>query len=156
MGMTVTLGLVDGQGRTTTKEVDLVNTVTTIAAAQTAVDALVADWPTLSGLGVATASLSVSLTVTPTTAQDTSNIDEGATMKLLMEDGGYFSYRIPGPLKDVDGVFEYITNGEVDVSNAGITGWFANFLSAGAGRFTKYGQRVLAAGGIISGKLEKA
>jgi len=156
MGMTVTLGLVDGQGRTTTKEVDLVNTVTTIAAAQTAVEALVADWPALSGLGVATASLSVNLTVTPTAAQDTANIDEGAAMKLLMEDGGYFSYRIPGPLKDEDGVFVYITNGEVDVSNAGVTGWFANFLSAGAARFTKYGHRILASGGIISGKLEKA
>lgn len=156
MGMTVTLGLVDGQGRTTTKEVDLVNTITTLAAAQTAIDALAADWPALSGLGLATASVSVSMTLTPTAAQAQSNIDEGATMKLLMEDGGYFSYRVPGPLKDGSGNFVYITNGEVDTADAGITGWFANFLSAGAGRFTKYGQRILAAGGIISGKLEKA
>lgn len=156
MGWTVTFGLVDGQGRTSTKEVDLVNSITTVAAAQTAVDALVADWAALSGLGVSTATLSLALTVTPITAQASSNIDEGATMKLLMEDGGYFAYRVPGPVKDEDGLFVYIVDGSVDVSNAGITGWFANFLSAGAGRFTKYGQRILASGGIISGKLEKA
>lgn len=156
MGWTVTFGVVDGQGRTSTKEVDLVNSITTVAAAQTAVDALVADWPNLSGLGLNTASLSLPLTLVPTAAQASSNIDEGATMKLLMEDGGYFSYRIPGPLKDEDGIFVYIVDGAVDTSNAGVTGWFANFLSAGAARFTKYGQRILAVGGIISGKLEKA
>lgn len=156
MGYTITIGVVDGQGRTTTKEVQLANSVNTVASAQSALDALAADWPNLSGLGLANASLTLPLTLTPTTAQDTSNIDEGATMKLLMEDGGYAAYRIPGPLKDVDGIFVYITNGEVDVSASGVTGWFANFLSAGAARITKYGQRVLASGGIVSGKLEKA
>jgi len=97
------------------------------------------------------------LTVTPTTAQEQSNIDEGATMSLLMVDGGRFSWRIPGPLKDdTDGTFIYITGGVVNVADTGVVAWFANYLSAGAARFTKYGQRILAVGGIKSGKLEKA
>lgn len=154
MGYTITLGLVDGQGRETSKSIDLANSINTIAAAQTTLDALVADWPTLSGLGLQNAHVSIPLTLTPTTAQASSNRDEAAKMTLLMEDGGKVSYRVPGPLKDGSGLFVYITGGEVDVANAGITGWFANFLSAGAARITKYGQRILAAGGIVSGVLE--
>jgi hypothetical protein len=155
MGNTITLELIDGQGRPTSKDVDLVNSITTLAAAQTALDALVADWPLLSGLGITGASVSIKMTVTPVTAQPTSNKDEGARVKLLMEDGGNFNWRIPAPLKDGTGNFTYITGGAVDVTNAGVTGWFANYLSAGAARFTKYGQRVLAVGGILSGELEE-
>lgn len=156
MGWTLTLNLVDGQGRNTSKGIDLVNTIDEIVDAQGALDALVVDWPGLSGLGIESATVTLPLTVTPTVAQASSNIDEGATMSLLMVDGGRFSWRIPGPLKDVDGLFVYITGGAVNVGHAGITSWFANYLSAGAARFTKYGQRVLAVGGIKSGKLEKA
>lgn len=155
MGNTITLALIDGQGRETTKDIDLVNTITTLAQAQTALDAFVADWPLISGLGITGASATIALTVVATAAQSTSNKDEGARIKLLMEDGGRFNYRVPAPLKDVGGEFVYITGGAVDVAAAGVTGWFANFLSAGAGRFTKYGQRVLAVGGILSGELEE-
>lgn len=155
MGNTITLELIDGQNRPTSKDIDLANSVTTLAQAQTALDAFLADWPLLSGLGVTGASVSISLTVTPITAQTTSNKDEGARVKLLMEDGGKFNWRIPGPLKNGSGVFTYITGGAVDVGDAGVVGWFANYLSAGAARFTKYGQRVLAVGGILSGELEE-
>jgi hypothetical protein len=155
MGNTITLELIDGQGRPTSKDVDLVNSITTLAAAQTALDALVADWPLLSGLGITGASVSIKMTVTPVPAQVTSNKDEGARVKLLMEDGGNFNWRIPAPLKDVGGEFVYITGGAVDVANVGVVGWFANYLSAGAARFTKYGQRILAVGGILSGELEE-
>lgn len=155
MGFTITLDLIDGQGRETSHSVNLINSVTTLAAAQTTLDALVADWPALSGLGLTGASVSVPLTLTPTTAQPSSNKDEAARMKLKMEDGGSFNYRVPGPLKDVDGLFVYITGGVVDVGDAGVIGWFANFLSAGGARITKYGQRILASGGILSGYLEE-
>lgn len=155
MGNTITLELIDGQGRATSKDIDLVNTITTLAQAQTALDAIVADWPLLSGLGITGASVSIKMVVTPTTAQSTANKDEGARVKLLMEDGGNFNWRIPSPLKDVSGEFVYITGGAVNVADAGVVGWFANYLSAGAARFTKYGQRVLAVGGILSGELEE-
>lgn len=155
MGWTITYDLVDGQGRATSHSVQLADAIVTVAAAQTASDAFLADFILLSGLGVVGVSVSLPLTFTPATAQEQSNMDEGARVKLLMEDGGKFNYRIPGPIKDVDGNFVYITGGAVDVGAAGITGWFANFLSGGSARITKYGQRVLAVGGILSGYLEK-
>lgn len=155
MGWSITIDLIDGQDRETSHTVQLANSIATIVDAQNALDAFLADWPALSGLGVTGASVSIPLTAAVTAAQSTSNKDEAARIKLKMVDGGSFNYRVPGPLKDVNGVFEYITGGVVDVSNAGITGWFANFLAAGAARITKYGQRVLAAGGILSGYLEE-
>lgn len=155
-GYQITLGLLDGQNRETTITFTLVSTITTIADAQTALDAIVADWSGVSGLGIRNAYLSVPLTVTPTTPQDTSNFDEGAKMKILTTDAKNWSFRIPGPLKDVDGVFVYITGGEVDVSDAGIVAFFANYLVAGAFRFGDVAQQVMAVGGITSGVLEKA
>lgn len=155
MGYSITIELLDGQGRDTSHTVQLANSIVTIADAQLALDSFLADWPGLSGLGIQGASVSIPLTAAITAPQATSNKDEAARIKLKMEDGGTFNYRVPGPLKDVNGEFVYITGGVVDVGNAGITGWFANFLSAGAARITKYGQRVLAAGGIQSGYLEE-
>jgi len=155
MGWTITYDLVDGQGRPTSHAVQLVNSIVTVAAAQAASDLFVADWPTLSGLGLVSASLSLPLTLTPTAAQTQSNIDEGARVKLLMVDGGKFNYRVPGPLKDGSGDFVYITGGVVDVADTGIVDWFANFITGASARITKYGQRIIATDGILSGYLEK-
>lgn len=158
MGMTITGSFIDGQGRPTTKEWNLVNSVTTIAAAQTAWDALKTDFLLASGLGFVKAQLTVTLTGAPTAAQSPlTNFDEGASMTLLMEDGGEFNERIPAPILNVGlDDYEYIADEKVDVGNAAITGYYANFLTAGAFRFTKYGQRILASGGILRGVLERA
>lgn len=156
-GYQVTVGLIDGQGRETSHTLTLSTAITTIAGAQTALDAILADWPALSGLGVVSATLSVPMTVTVTTAEAHSNFDEGARIKLKSTDNKTISYRVPAPLRDSEtGLFVYITEGEVDVSDGGITGYFANFLSAGAFRFGDVAQQVLAVSGILSGKLEKA
>lgn len=158
MGFTVTVSLVDGQGRPTTKDFNLATSVNTIAAAQTALDSLLTDFAGVSGLGIVTASMSVPLSVTKTTAQTTlTNYDEGASMTLAMEDGGQFNERIPAPRLNVGLTdYLYIANEKVDVADAAIVAYYANFLTAGAFRFTKYGQRVLATGGITRGILEKA
>lgn len=158
MGYTVTVSLVDGQGRPTSKEFNLATSVNTLAAAQTAVSALLTDFALVSGLGVVSAQLSVPLTVTVTGAQSPlTNYDDGASMTLAMEDGGQFNERIPAPLLNAGGDdWAYIAGGAVDVSDAGIIAYYANYLSAGAFRYTKYGQRILATGGIVRGVLEKA
>lgn len=158
MGFTITGSFVDGQGRPTTKEWQLANSVTTIAAAQTAWDSLLVDFLLASGLGFVKATMQVTLTGTPTAAQSPlTNFDEGASMTLLMEDGGEFNERIPAPILNVAlDDYEYIVEEKVTVTNAAITGYYANFLSAGAFRFTKYGQRILASGGILRGVLERA
>lgn len=158
MGFVITGSFIDGQGRPTTKEWNLVNSVTTIAAAQTAWDSLLADFLLASGLGFVKATMLVTLTGTPTAAQSPlTNFDEGASMTLLMEDGDQFNERIPAPIFNATlDDYEYIADEKVNVANAVITGYYANFLSAGAFRFTKHGQRVLASGGIIRGVLERA
>jgi hypothetical protein len=158
MGFTITGSFIDGQGRPTTKEWNLVNSVTTIAAAQTAWSALLTDFLLATGLGFVKATMQVPLTGATTSAQSPlTNFDEGASMTLLMEDGGEFNERIPAPIFNATlDDYEYIADEKVDVANAAITGYYANFLSAGAFRFTKYGQRILATGGILRGVLERA
>lgn len=155
-GYQVTIGLIDGQSRPTTITLTLVATINTIAAAQAALDAIVADWPGVSGLGLVNAYLSVPLALTPTTADDASNFDEGAKMKILTTDAKNWSFRIPGPTKDAGGVFTYITGGEVNTADAGIIAFFANYLAAGGYRFGDVAQQTMAVGGILSGTLEKA
>lgn len=158
MGFTITGSFIDGQGRPTTKEWNLANSITTIAAAQTAWDSLLADFLLVTGLGFVKATMQVPLTGTPTAAQSPLvNFDAGASVTLLMEDGGEFNERLPAPILNAGLTdYEYIVEEKVDVANAVIVGYYANFLSAGAFRFTKYGQRVLAVGGIIRGVLERA
>lgn len=155
-GYQITITLKDGQNRETTHTITLAASITTIAAAQTALDAYLADFQPATGLGVQKAEVSVPLTVTPSTPQDSSNIDEGAKMTILTTDSKKWSYRIPGPVKDGSGVFVYIVGGEVDTGDALITALFANYLAAGAFRFGDVAQQVMAAsGGIVSGVLEK-
>lgn len=158
MGFVITGSFVDGQGRPTTKEWNLVNSITTIAAAQTAWDALLTDFLAASGLGFTKATMLVTLTGTPSAAQSPlTNFDEGASMTLLMEDGDFFNERIPAPILNTGlDDYEYITEEKVDVTNGVVTAYYANFLTAGAFRFTKHGQRILAAGGIVRGVLERA
>jgi len=158
MGFTITGSFIDGQGRPTTKSWELANAITTIAAAQTAWDALLVDFLLASGLGFVRATMNVPLTGAATAAQSPlTNFDEGASMTLLMEDGGEFNERIPAPILNVGLTdYEYIVEEKVVVANAAITGYYANFLAAGAFRFTKYGQRILAVGGILRGVLERA
>lgn len=156
-GYTITVTLKDGQNRLTTLQVTLASSVTTISAAQTALDAYLDDFVLASGLGVESASMTVPMTVDVTTPQTQSNFDEGAKMSLRTTDGKLWSFRIPGPIKDPDdGTFTYITGGEVDTADSAITGLFANYLVGGAFRFGDVAQQVLAVGGISSGVLERA
>lgn len=155
-GYQMKIRLIDGQDRETSITLTLPAAVVTISAAQAILDAIVADWPGISGLGLLSATMAVNLTVTPTSAQAASNFDEGALMSILTTDAKTWDFRIPGPLKDEDGLFVYITGGKVDTADAGIIAWFANFLSAGGLRFGDTAQQIMAVGGIKSGVLEEA
>ena len=155
-GWQVTISLKDGQTRLTSLTVTLSASITTVSAAQTALDSLLTDFAGISDLGIQGAYLSVPLTVTTTTAENTSNYDEGAKMKILTTDGKNWSFRIPAPSK-TSGVFDYIVSEKVDVSDAAIVAFFANYLAAGAFRFGDTSQQIMVpAGGIVSGVLEKA
>lgn len=155
-GWQITVALVDGQDTLTSKTLTLDAAITDPADAQTALDSYLADFGVASDLGVVSASLTIPLTVTPTTAENTSNFDEGVNMSILTTDGKKWSDRIPGPAKTA-GVFDYVTGRKVDTADAAITGLYANYLAAGAFRFGDVAQQTMAAaGGIVSGTLEKA
>ena len=155
-GSQITITLKDGQNRLTSKTVTLDAAITDIGDAQTALDSYLADFVGASDLGIVSASLTVPLTVTTTTAENTSNFDEGVNISILTTDGKKWSDRIPGPSKTA-GVFDYVTAGVVDVTDAAIVALYANYLAAGAFRFGDVAQQVMAAsGGIVSGTLEKA
>lgn len=154
-GWQISINLKDGQTRQTSHTVTLDAAINTIADAQTALDSYLADFALASGLGIQGATVTVPLTVTPSTAQTTSNKDEGARMTILTTDSKQWGFRIPGPRKDASGVFVYITGGEVDIAHASVTALFANFLAAGAFRFGDTSQQIMApAGGIVEGVLE--
>lgn len=155
-GSQITITLKDGQNRLTSKTVTLDAAITDIGDAQTALDSYLADFAGASDLGIVSASLTTQLTVTPTTAENTSNFDEGVNMTILTTDGKKWNDRIPGPSKTA-GVFDYVTGGVVDTSDAGIVALYANYLAAGAFRLGDVAQQIMAAsGGIVSGTLEKA
>src|SRR5262245_38260778 len=150
-GSQITITLKDGQDRLTTKTVTLSAAITTLSAMQTALDSYLADFVGASDLGVVSASVTSQLTVTSTTAEATSNFDEGVNFSILTTDGKKWNDRIPGPSK-TSGVFDYVTGRVADTSNAGVVALYANYLSAGAFRFGDVAQAIMSAGGgIISG-----
>lgn len=140
------LSAVDAQGRATTKS--FTGLAATVAAGQTDMTALLVDFALVSDLGTAKYSTSVD-TVAVTAAGAAANKDEAANVRLQMTDGSIENFRIPAPIKDANGVFVYITGGNVDVGHADITGFFANFLAAG--QFRINGKVVQS---ILSGTLE--
>lgn len=124
---TITVQLTDGQGGTGSKEFHLANSVTTVAGAQSALDDLVALWPDVSGAGMGSPTVSFPLTMTPIAAQEDSNLDEAARLRLAMDTGvGNENYRLPAPHK-TDGIFTYITGGSVDITNVDLLAFVALF-----------------------------
>lgn len=145
--MNVVLSGFDAQGRPTTKSFE--GEAATLAQQVTDMTALLADFVAVSDLGTTKYSASQE-TASVQAAGVAGNKDEGAILRLSLADGSVASHRIPAPKKDAAGVFTYITGGVVDVTNAAIVAYVANFLAAGA--FKIQGQEVT---GVISGYLEK-
>lgn len=144
--MKVTLSAYDAQGRTTTKSFE--GEATTVAQQVTDVGALLPDFLAVSDLGTVKYSISVE-TAAANAEGPASNKDEGAVLRLQLADGSIASHRIPAPAKDGSGLFNYVVGGIVDIANADIVAYVANFEAAGA--FTIQGQVVTA---IQSGYLE--
>lgn len=140
------LSAVDAQGRSTTKS--FVGTATTVAAGVTDMTALLADFAAVSDLGTSKYSTAVD-TVAVTAAGAAANKDEAVNIRLQMTDGSIENFRIPAPAKDAGGLFEYVSGGAVDVANADIVAFFANFLAGGVFRIN--GKIVQS---ILSGTLE--
>jgi hypothetical protein len=150
---TITVTLRDEQGRLSTKSIHLAASVTTVAAAQGALDDFLTAWPAVSDAGVSDANVTFPLTMTPIDAVTGSNLDEAARVRLLMATGvGNESYRIPCPAK-TGGVFDYITGGAVDAADAGIVAFFALFATGDVLRIGVNSLRAVTS--VVSGYLEK-
>lgn len=151
---TVTAALTDTQGGVSTKEFHLANSVTTVAAAQTAWTALVAEWPGVSNAGLASPVVSFPLTMTPIAAVAGPVLDNGARIRLGMATGvGNENYRIPAPAMGTPPDYDYIVGGTVDPANAALVAYFDLFLTGGVFRIGVNSLRAVAT--INSGYLER-
>lgn len=149
---TINVQLVDIHGRFTSKEFTVDDTVTTLAGVQAEFDDILATWEGVSDLGLDNATVSFPLTGAAIAAKAGSNIDEAAKVRLGMATGvGDENYRIPGPAKTA-GVFDYISNGVVNVAHAAVVAWF-DLFSTGNLRIGVNSQRAVDT--IKSGYLEK-
>lgn len=151
---TIVLSLNDSQGGTSTKELHMDPTqVTTLALAQSSLDAIIATWEGVSDAGVSQAVVSFPLTLTPILAKPSSNLDEAARLSLSMATGiGKENYRLPAPAK-TGGVFDFIVGGVVDADNAALNAYFDFFLTAEVFRIGVNSLRAVS--DIVSGYLER-
>jgi hypothetical protein len=131
--------VLDAQGRTRSITLNMDATqVTTLALAQSSLDVWLAAFEAASGCSVIKALLSVPLTVPGNAADAGSNIDEGFAITCLMEDGDNHTFEFPAPAKTA-GVFDFITNGQVNVSDSQIVDLLAFYNASEVFRVGKYG-----------------
>lgn len=127
----VTISMIDGQGRKTSKEFD--NTGTVAATIATAVSAFLTDWVVISGLGTTEFTVAFETAAVNAVEGSTANKDEAARLQLVMTDGSNYNMRVPAPKKTA-GVFNYITGGVVNVADADLLAMLAHFEAAGTMR----------------------
>src|SRR4030065_265136 len=94
MGFLATLTLVDAMNRNTSKELECEATV--LATALTDIDDYLVDLATVSDLGLTKINYSEKDVADAYAATAGSNVDTGATFRLLLSDGNIIAYKIPG------------------------------------------------------------
>ena len=116
----INLTLQDSMNRTMKKQ--LVTELATIALNQSHLDAFLALWAGVSGLGIISADITIPLTVVAQTPAAGSNRDEGATFGVTTSGDYNTAYKVPGILAALRQV-----GGTVDLAAAGVTNYFADF-----------------------------
>lgn len=151
---TITVQLTDTQDGSSTKEFHLANSVTTVAAAQAALDDLVAAWPGVSNAGMSNPTVSFPLTMTPIVALAGPTLDNAARVRLQMASGvGNENYRIPAPAMTTPPDYDYIVGGSVDPANTELQAFFDLFATGDVFRIGVNSLRAVAS--IISGYIER-
>lgn len=141
---TATVTLQDGKKRQTTKRYETKTDV--LATAQLAVLALAADLLAVSDLGIVTVTYSLGDDTEASSAEATSNVDVGATFRCRLNNTKVAAHKVPGfPMAKV------APGGSIDVTDADVAAYFANFESAG--EFTvSEGNHIIE---LLSGQLDK-
>lgn len=144
MAFLATLTLVDAMNRNTSKELECEATV--LATALTDIDDYLVDLATVSDLGLTKINYSEKDVADAYAATAGSNVDTGATFRLLLSDGNIIAYKIPGFKQSLaDGA------GNIDPADADVAAYFDNFEAAGA--FTVGRLRTVVT--VLSGEMDK-
>lgn len=143
MAIDLTFTTIDAYARQGKKGYEGVDTV--MADAQTSAAALLADFNGLTLLGVVKESFTTDVLVFQS-AQAGANLDAGATIRTRLNNGKLYSFKIPAPVAAVIN-----SDGSIDVTNALVTDFIANFESAGKYRVSE-GNYVVA---ILGGELDR-
>jgi hypothetical protein len=124
MAIYATLTLQDSYGRVTTKRVE--TDTTTVAGAEAAIDALIAELNPLTDLQLVYATYSWKNATQAFAGVGGSNVDVGATMQLLLDSGKRAAFHLPGlPAAKVG------AGGMIDPADEDVAAFFALFESGG-------------------------
>jgi len=144
MAVKCTLSLIDSMGRIVTKRVE--TNETTLADAQGAITDYLIDLAAVTELGSIGSSYSEMGAGDTFSVTDPSNVDTGATFKVLTGSGKKASHHIPGFSQTLAG-----GDGAIDVTGNEVVAYFANFLTGGSLRLSD-GEYVAS---VISGSVDK-
>jgi hypothetical protein len=125
MPFSATVRLIDSLNREKSKTYEMETDV--LATAQTAMALLITDLEAVTDLGVVSVSYVFKDDSEASAAAAGSNVDEGGTFRLRLNNGKIASYKIPGfPIAKA------ASGGNIDVSDVDVAAYFANFEPAGS------------------------
>jgi hypothetical protein len=143
MAIVATVVLIDSLNTQVTKRYEC--EATTLTQAGIDMNLLIVDLEAISELGVVSITYSEKDVAEASAAAALSSVDMGATFRVRLADGGIASHKVPGfPIGMV------ATNRNIDVEDADVVAYFANFLDAGA--FTLSDGEVITE--VLSGKYD--
>lgn len=141
----VTYEMVDAYNRRTRKTFHTVDTIADEAAAQAAAAALATDLANLTELDILAYNVSLRTVYTDTVTAG-ANKDEGVTFVMRKVDNFNDDIKVPGPINSI-----FDSNGNVDLTDAAVAAFLANFLTGGDFTFSDGEQATQA----IRGTLDK-
>lgn len=142
---TVTFELVDAYQRQTRKTFETVDTIADETAALAAAAALATDLANLTEADILAYHVSQRVVYTDTVTAG-ANIDEGVTFSLRKVDNFKAPIKVPAPINSI-----FQADGSVNLSDAAVTAFIANFLTGGDFTFSDGEQ----ASALLSGRLDK-
>lgn len=144
MAFIATMTLVDDYGRITTKKVETTDAL--LAGAKTSIGSLATILNTLTDLALLRVTYSEVDDAAAFAGVADSNVDVGATFKVVLDDGALAAYKIPGfPSAKVGG------NGGIDPADTDVAAYFALFATGGTLRMSD-GEAV---DSVVSGQLDR-
>jgi len=144
MAFAATIELQDSYGRKSSKRVE--TTDATLAAAIATIALYLTDLAAITDLACLKVSYHSEDTSGAFSGEAVSNVDVGATFRVLLDNGKYAAHKVPGFPTSLVG-----SGGSIDVAGEEVVAYFANFLTGGACRLSE-GNYVVS---VVSGTLDR-